>query len=114
MIVAATAWQLEEALANLLENAALYGARRITVSVLADPPRLCVEDDGPGIPESQRLLVLRPFHRGREGGTGTGLGLAIVDSIARAHGCRLTLADSDPAHPERPGLCITLTFPDAV
>ncbi|WP_245392421.1 sensor histidine kinase [Salinicola endophyticus] len=113
VVVAATAWQLEEALANLLENAALYGARRVTVSVLAGPPRLRVEDDGPGIPESQRLLVLRPFHRGREGGSGTGLGLAIVDSIARAHGCRLILADSDPAHPERPGLCITLTFPDA-
>lgn len=111
VLVSATDWQLEEALSNLIENAALYGARQVTVRVVADPVRLIVEDDGPGIPESQRLLVLRPFHRGQESGTGTGLGLAIVDSIARAHDIRLSLHDTNPDHPERPGLCIVLTFP---
>lgn len=109
--VAATEWQLEEALNNLIENASLYGASRITVRVTADPLCLVVEDDGPGIPEPQRLLVLRPFHRGQESGSGTGLGLAIVDSIARAHDIRLSLHDTHPDHPERPGLCIVLTFP---
>lgn len=111
--VSATDWQLEEALNNLIENASLYGASRVTVRVTDAPPRLVVEDDGPGIPESQRLLVLRPFHRGHETGAGSGLGLAIVDSIARAHDIRLSLQDADPDHAQCPGLCIVLTFPES-
>ena len=54
--------------------------------------------------------MLRPFHRGQETGDGSGLGLAIVDSIARAHDIRLSLQAAHPDHPERPGLCIALTF----
>lgn len=111
VMVSATDWQLEEALNNLIENASLYGASQITVQVTDAPPRLIVLDDGPGIPESQRLLVMRPFHRGQETGDGTGLGLAIVDSIARAHDIRLSLQAANPDHTERPGLCIVLTFP---
>nr|WP_286009805.1 sensor histidine kinase [Salinicola sp. S1-1-2] len=113
VIVSATDWQLEEALNNLIENASLYGAGQVTVRVAEAPTRLMVEDDGPGIPESHRLLMLRPFHRGQETGAGTGLGLAIVDSIARAHDIRLTLQDAFPSPTQRPGLCIVLTFPDA-
>lgn len=100
-------WQLEEALSNLIDNAGRYGATHITVRVNATPPELVVEDNGPGIPAEQRLLVLRPFHRGEESGDGSGLGLAIVDGIARTHGARLRL---DDAHHES-GLCVTLRFP---
>ncbi|CAO1663103.1 sensor histidine kinase [Salinicola sp. NYA28a] len=110
VMVSANDWQLEEALNNLIENASLYGASQVTVQVTDVPPRLAVIDDGPGIPESQRLLMLRPFHRGQETGDGSGLGLAIVDSIARAHDIRLSLQAAHPDHPERPGLCIALTF----
>ncbi|MBZ9537734.1 sensor histidine kinase [Modicisalibacter tunisiensis] len=99
-------WQLEEALNNLIDNARRYGAHHVTVRVQAAPPRLQVEDDGPGIPAEKRLLMLRPFHRGAETGDGSGLGLAIVDSIARGHGARLTLDDGRHGQ----GLCVTMTF----
>ena len=101
-----TEWQLEEALANLIDNARRYGARRITLATLRSPPRLVVEDDGPGIAPERRLLVLRPFHRGRDDGEGSGLGLAIVDGIARTHGARLTL----DAGAEGRGLRVELRF----
>lgn len=91
LMIDGVAWQLEEALTNLIDNARRYGAQRITVRVTDDPPILAVEDDGPGIAKDQRLLVLRPFYRGRDGGEGSGLGLAIVDGIARGHKARLTL-----------------------
>lgn len=110
VMVSVNDWQLEEALNNLIENASIYGASQVTVQVTDAPARLTVTDDGPGIPESQRLLMLRPFHRGQETGDGSGLGLAIVDSIARAHDIRLSLQAVHPDHPERPGLCIALTF----
>lgn len=105
----AVQWQLAEALANLIDNASRYGASRITVRVGEAPTRLEVEDNGPGIPEAQRLLVLRPFHRGTEGGQGSGLGLAIVDGITRAHAARLTLVPARP-NAEPPGLRVRLHF----
>ena len=54
-----------------------------------------IQDEGPGIPQSEIEKVFEPFYRldgsrSRETG-GTGLGLAIARSIAESHGGRLTL-----------------------
>ena len=58
-----------------------------------------VDDDGPGIPETERANVFRPFYRLDEARNqdegGTGLGLAIARDIARGHGGDITL-DSAP------------------
>lgn len=100
-------WLIAEAIGNLIDNACRYGGRRVTVQVEDGPPRLAVEDDGPGIPEARRLLMLRPFHRDRDDLEGSGLGLAIVDGIARTHGARLRLS---AGHAGR-GLRVVLQFP---
>lgn len=102
-------WQLQESLANLIDNSRRYGASRITLGVMTHPPRLVIEDDGPGIPADQHLLVLRPFHRGRDDHEGSGLGLAIADGIARNHGARLSLGDSAMGS----GLRVEIRFPEA-
>lgn len=107
-MVLAEKWQLEEALANLVDNARRYGARHITLRVFDEPPRLVVDDDGPGVPANLRTRVLRPFHRVSHDPEGSGLGLAIVDGIARFHGARLVLGES----PEG-GLRAALNFPKA-
>jgi signal transduction histidine kinase len=83
---------LKRALANLVINALAYGG---SVRILLSPPeggvvRLRVEDDGPGIPDSELEAVFAPFRRlegsrNRETG-GTGLGLPIARNILRAHG----------------------------
>ena len=54
-----------------------------------------VEDNGPGIPPSERQRVIDPFYRilGTEQ-QGTGLGLSIADTIVKRHQGRLKLADS--------------------
>ncbi|GED21910.1 sensor histidine kinase [Halomonas halmophila] len=108
VMVSGLDWQLEEAVTNLVDNSRRYGATRITVRVSAAPPQLEVEDDGPGIPATKQLLMLRPFHRHSEDPDGSGLGLTIVDGIARSHGARLGLADGKAGQ----GLRVTLTFPE--
>ncbi|GMR19936.1 MAG: sensor histidine kinase FleS [Gammaproteobacteria bacterium] len=44
---------------------------------------LVVQDNGPGIPESQKEKIFEPFFTTRS--QGTGLGLAVVHAVARAH-----------------------------
>ena len=88
------------ALDNLLSNAARY-AGRARVSLEADDQhlRFVVEDDGPGIAESDRNQAMKPFvrldqARNQDRGAGVGLGLAIAADIARAHGGTLRLIRS--------------------
>lgn len=81
---------LKRALVNLVENAVKYGDRaRIRLVGETEDSVLTIEDDGPGIPESQKDHVFEPFvrletSRSRETG-GVGLGLALVRSVIRAH-----------------------------
>ena len=82
---------IKRALANLINNAVKYGgAARVTLRDHASSVEVAVEDDGPGIPESELEAVFTPFRRlessrNRETG-GTGLGLTIARNILRAHG----------------------------
>lgn len=80
---------LRELCANLIDNAVKYTPQngRITVRTRASGQAVLeVEDDGPGIPDSERELVLERFYRvlGNEA-PGSGLGLAIVREIAELH-----------------------------
>ena len=71
---------------------------------------LQVEDNGPGIPENERELVLQPFYRAL--GTnvdGSGLGLAIVHEIAQQHGAVVMMEDAHPESPRR-GLRVAIRF----
>jgi signal transduction histidine kinase len=88
--------RLAQAVRNLLRNATEHTRPGGTVTVWAreDAPgwvAIGVDDDGPGIPATERERVFARFHRAdahgpRGTGTGTGLGLAIVQAIAAAHG----------------------------
>ncbi|WP_348773695.1 sensor histidine kinase [Kingella kingae] len=56
---------------------------------------ICIEDNGNGIPQSERERVLNPFYRILDSGeTGTGLGLSIADTIAKRYGGNIALKSS--------------------
>ena len=80
---------LGEALSNLIDNALRYTGvgGHVSVIVESEPqPTLCVQDDGPGIPEDERVRIFERFYRVEgSAGDGCGLGLAIVEEIARLH-----------------------------
>jgi signal transduction histidine kinase len=84
---------------NLLENAVRHAGRRVTVTVrpVDEYAVVTVTDDGPGIPEKDRMRVFDRFvrldsDRARSSG-GTGLGLSIVAEIATAHGGEVRIGD---------------------
>jgi signal transduction histidine kinase len=88
--------EIRRAVRNLVENAVAYGNRAsVRLSQCDASYEITVEDEGPGIPETDQARVFEPFVRlesSRNADTGgTGLGLTLVKAIAEGHGGRVTL-----------------------
>ncbi|MEQ9518065.1 MAG: ATP-binding protein [Parvibaculum sp.] len=84
---------------NLVDNATKHGDTvRVTLSKDEKTVRLCVDDNGEGIPDTELEEVFRPFYRLDTARNldhpGTGLGLAIALDIARSHGGDIHLGQS--------------------
>jgi two-component system sensor histidine kinase TctE len=97
---------------NLLDNAIRYSqpGGNVTVRVEPDGERiaLTVEDNGPGIPESDRERVFERFYRVLGSGVeGCGLGLAIVREIAIRHNAEIALSPGAGGM----GTLIKISFP---
>ena len=107
---------LRRALRNLIDNALRYG-QRARVSLLREENRavVLIEDDGPGIPESEIETMMDPFTRGdpsRNTTTGgAGLGLALARAIADQHGGALRMANRTSAAGAVEGLNVRLEIP---
>ena len=91
---------LGEVLINLIDNAVRYAGRGATVTVRVHGQGsellLEVEDNGPGVPESEREHLFERFVRGTGDGTGCGLGLAIVREIVERHSGSVELLPVQP------------------
>ncbi len=94
--------RLEQALANLLSNAAKFSShgKAVKVGVFADDERVrvSVSNQGPGIPDEFHDKIFERFSQAdssdaRQKG-GTGLGLAITKSIIEEHGGRIWFESS--------------------
>ncbi|MBX9805585.1 MAG: HAMP domain-containing protein [Alphaproteobacteria bacterium] len=93
------AQMLKRCLMNLLVNSERY-ADHVWIGAQASGRflEITIDDNGPGIPESQRDEVFRPFYRldvsrNLETG-GVGLGLSIARDVIRNHGGQIRLGDS--------------------
>lgn len=91
---------LERAIQNLLKNALKYAESKIvfTLKQQANTHVVIVEDDGAGIPESDREKIFEAFYRldrSRDRSTGGfGLGLAIVKQIVTLHRGSIRISQS--------------------
>jgi signal transduction histidine kinase len=88
--------EIRRALRNLIENAVAYGKRaKVHLQDATGMYEILVEDDGPGIPDTDRVRVFEPFVRleaSRSAETGgSGLGLTLVKAIAEGHGGAIKL-----------------------
>jgi len=89
----------KRAITNLVGNAVRYGDKIvIRAATEGNWLRVEVDDNGPGIPESERENVFRPFYRidksRNQDSANSGLGLAIARDIAKSHGGTVTLGES--------------------
>lgn len=95
-------------LRNLHENAVEHMAGGGTIAWRPGAGGLCVENEGPGIPEDELPLVTRRFYRGRSrSGAGSELGLTIATMAAARAGARLTLENRR----DGAGLRATIVWP---
>jgi len=101
---------LDEMLGNLLDNACKWGRTQVEIASAVDGARLTltVTDDGPGLDEQARTIVLQRGVRKDSATPGSGLGLAIVSDLAEVYGGTIALDRSSTggltARLELPGL----------
>lgn len=113
-MVSADPLLLEQALVNVLDNAAKYApagsAIRITAAAEASRIVLKIEDEGPGIPLDDLPHIFDKFYRAKAAdrrAAGTGLGLAVARGFVEAFGGTLDAANRT----DRSGAVLTLALP---
>ncbi|KGF68217.1 histidine kinase [Hoeflea sp. BAL378] len=105
---------LEEALGNLVENAAKFARHKVVVRLRRAPQadsqrpmfRIDIDDDGPGLDEAGMREAMKRGRRLDESKPGTGLGLSIVGEIASEYKGGFALARAPSG-----GLSARLTLP---
>jgi signal transduction histidine kinase len=103
---------MAEVLGNLLDNARKWARSEVIVTALryaGGDLEILIEDDGPGVSEPDRALVMRRGTRLDESVPGSGLGLSIARAIMEAYGGKLALEESANG-----GLRVRLDLPRTV
>lgn len=107
---------LSRALMNMVNNGFNHGSNvDLSASLSENNLMITVDDNGPGIPVSERSNVFKPFYRidnsrnldKKAVSAGSGLGLAIAMDAITSHGGRIKLSDS----PTLGGLRVTIFIP---
>jgi two-component system sensor histidine kinase KdpD len=90
--------QMDQALTNILENAAKYSPSGSQISVSAarweQSVQVRIADQGTGIDPEVRRRIFEPFFRGNGVVSGSGLGLAIAHAVVVAHGGVIWVEDA--------------------
>ncbi len=109
LVVRMDAQDIEEVLGNLLDNALKWcrSGLALTVRRRKGGIEVLIEDDGPGIPEGDRVEAVRAGARLDTSKPGTGLGLAIASDLLQAYGAVMLLEDSERLG----GLAVRITLP---
>ncbi|MDC1475885.1 ATP-binding protein [Pelagibacteraceae bacterium] len=90
---------IKRCLTNLIDNGLSFANEvKIITSKIDNNVIIFVDDNGPGIPESEYQNVMKPFYRidksRSQNKSGVGLGLSISNDIIRSHGGIIALEKS--------------------
>jgi signal transduction histidine kinase len=112
LTVVCDAEDLNEILANLVDNACKHSKERVVVSASqphsAATVRISVDDDGPGLPPEAYEVVFNVGERWDSKAPGAGLGLSIVRDLVQLYGGTIRLGSSPLG-----GLQVELDLPAA-
>ena len=102
---------INRCLNNIIDNALKYGNKvKIKLNKKNTNLFITIDDDGPGIPNTEHENVFKPFYKidkGRaESKSSVGLGLSIASDIVRSHGGNIMLEKS-----KMKGLCVKIFLP---
>ncbi len=114
--ILANAGMLQRVLLNLVDNALKASKQNQSITIRADHKdgdsavRICVDDQGPGIPEDYRERIFEKYQRVERipSSKGLGLGLAFCKLAVDAHRGRIWVEDSPNG-----GACFCLMIPVA-
>ncbi len=102
---------LRDLVDNLVDNAIRYSPEGsvVTVSCIQDYGFgvLTVEDNGPGIPDTEKEKIFSRFYRLDQSQPGSGLGLAIVRDIVKDHDALIEVRSGEHGR----GTVFTIRFP---
>ncbi|MCM2351707.1 MAG: hybrid sensor histidine kinase/response regulator [Bacteriovoracaceae bacterium] len=97
--------KVEQVIINLIKNSIdaiteaniTDGEIKITLSKSDTDQQTCIDitDNGPGMPDSIKKNLFKPFQSTKDAGHGTGLGLSICAKIVESHKGRIELVNSD-------------------
>ncbi|MEO0443003.1 MAG: ATP-binding protein [Pseudomonadota bacterium] len=102
---------LLEVLGNILDNACKYGRGHVAIHSTLNASYLVISicDNGPGIPEKQRSIVLARGARGDTAQAGQGIGLSVAVDIISSYGGGLEVNNNGEGHLS--GACFSISFP---
>ena len=109
LLVACDVQDLNEIVANVLDNALKHARSRVVVTASAQGGGLAeivIEDDGPGLPPEAWEVVFNIGERWDSRAKGTGLGLPIVRDLVQLYGGRVSLGSSPLG-----GLRVSISLP---
>jgi hypothetical protein len=106
--------RVAQVITNLVNNATKYSPPQTVITLAAAQlderyVKVCVSDEGPGIPLAARSRAFEAFqqlHHEKTDSKGAGLGLAICRGLVEAHGGRIWIEDR-----AGPGTTICFTLP---
>ncbi|MBE7540138.1 MAG: HAMP domain-containing histidine kinase [Opitutaceae bacterium] len=100
VMVDADVIRLGQAVSNLVDNALKYtpssGRVDLSMEEAQDDVKLCIDDSGPGIAESEREAIFRRLYRSDSSRSqrGLGLGLSLARAMVEAQGGTIAVARS--------------------
>ena len=102
---------IKRCIVNIITNGLAYGDKiSIQTKKSINSAVIIIEDNGPGIPQSEYLNVFKPFYRiDKSRGlnkSGVGLGLPISQDIIKSHGGNISLSKSKLG-----GLLVKISLP---
>jgi PAS domain S-box-containing protein len=109
---------LKDVFSNLIDNSFKHSTGPLKMWIKMSPVnynglphyRIVIEDNGPGIPQDARRVLLEQAYSFRKRASGRGLGLYLVKVLVDSYKGIITVEDRDPGL-ERPGTRITILLP---